>query len=211
MIDTQIRHSNTGPHFNRRVAEGRIGVALLRRQFPQITHLRDVQHIPWGELADLLPEEITADELRSLGIDPDRILDEGRSADTTVYNVRARCRHVHSENQRVLETVEALQAGDMQTVGKLLLEAHQSAARDYQISTTEVDLLVQDCIQAGAVGARLTGAGWGGCVVALVATDRVGTFVPQVLAAFARQTGLRPEAFVCRSARGAGLVLNTTL
>ncbi len=211
VIDSQVRHTNTGPHFNRRVAEGRIGVALLRHEFPGITHLRDVQQVPWGQLESLLPESITSDELRAAGIDPERILDEGRSAETDVYTVRARCRHVYSENQRVLAAIQALGAGDMSTTGALMLAAHQSAAEDYGISTPEMDALVRLSMQAGAVGARLTGAGWGGCVVALVAEQELSAFVPYVSSAYAAETGLNPTAFVCRSARGAGVALTTVV
>lgn len=211
VIDSQVRHTNTGPLFNRRVAEGRIGVALLRRRYPEITHLRDVQEMPWEELVPLLPEVISAEELRAQGIDPDHILDEGRSADTNIYHVRARCRHVHSENQRVRAAVAALNSGDLAAVGRLLTAAHHSAAQDYGISTPELDVLVDDCLSAGAAGARLTGAGWGGCVIALVAAERVSSFVSAVLSTYRQQTGLEAEAFICRSARGAGAVLNTTL
>ncbi len=211
VIDSQVRHANTGPHFNRRVAEGRIGVALLRSHYPDITHLRDVQQVPWAELEPLLPEQVTAEDLLRRGIDPDRILDAGRSAETNVYNVRARCRHVHSENARVLAAVDALSRLDMPRVGALLVEAHRSAATAYEISTPEVDCLVEACLSAGAIGARLTGAGWGGCVVALVASERVDPFVSQVSTAYHAATGRHAEAFVCRSARGAGLMFSTTL
>jgi galactokinase len=211
VIDSQVHHANTGPHFNRRVAEGRIGVALLRQRYPAITHLRDVQAVPWDELEPLLPAEITSDELQAQGIDPQRILDEGRSADTDVYNVRARCRHVYSENQRVLATIAALEAGDIAGVGQLMVAAHRSAAADYDISTPELDLLVDEALRAGAVGARLTGAGWGGCVVALAPAALVAGLIAQVTSAYAAQTGLRAESFVCRSAQGAGLMLSTNV
>jgi len=70
---------------------------------------------------------------------------------------------------------------------------------------------VEACLSAGAIGARLTGAGWGGCVVALVASERVDPFVSQVSTAYHAATGRHAEAFVCRSARGAGLMFSTTL
>jgi len=211
VIDSQVRHANTGPHFNRRVAEGRIGVALLRKYYPGITHLRDVQQVRWEDLEPLLPETITAEALLQQGIDPERILDAGRSAETNIYNVRARCRHVHSENTRVLATMEALSSLDMSRAGALMVEAHRSAATAYEISTPEIDALVDACLEAGAVGARITGAGWGGCVVALVASEQVEAFVSQVSLAYRAATGLQAESFVCRSARGAGLMFSTNL
>jgi galactokinase len=93
--------------------------------------------------------------------------------DATLAEVRhdARARHVVGENARVLATVEALEAGDVVEVGRLMLESHASLRDDFEVSTPELDRLVEQLVAAGAVGARLTGAGFGGCVVALA---RVG-------------------------------------
>ena len=143
VVDSGVRHRNTGPHFNRRVAEGRIGVRLLQRHYPGITHLRDVNDVPWPELEPLLPEVIHAAELLELGIDPEKILDSGVSPETDTFYVRRRCRHVITENNRVLTSVEALEAGDMATFGRLLGEAHASARDDYEISTPEIETLVR--------------------------------------------------------------------
>ncbi|MBC7235690.1 MAG: hypothetical protein H5T69_07590, partial [Chloroflexi bacterium] len=109
VIDSGVRHRNTGPLFNRRVAEGRIGVRLLQERYPGITHLRDLEAIPWEELEPLLPERIHAEELRRLGIDPEAILDGGASPQTDVFFVRRRCRHVITENRRVLASSNALE------------------------------------------------------------------------------------------------------
>ncbi len=111
VADSGVRHSNTGPHFNRRVAECRIGVRLLQRHFPGITHLRDAAGHPWRDLEPLLPESIDRAELLRLGIDPAHILDSGVDPQTDVFTVRRRCRHVVTENNRVLEAREALEAG----------------------------------------------------------------------------------------------------
>ncbi|MEX2099819.1 MAG: galactokinase, partial [Acidimicrobiia bacterium] len=79
-----------------------------------------------------------------------------------------RARHVLSENARVLATARALRAGDLATLGSLLRASHESLRDDYGVSTPELDLLVDLLVENGAAGARLTGAGFGGCVVALV-------------------------------------------
>ena len=79
-----------------------------------------------------------------------------------------RARHVVNENLRVLAAVEALQAGHVPGFGTLMTESHWSLARDYEVSTPALDRLVESALAHGAVGARLTGAGFGGCVVALV-------------------------------------------
>ncbi|MBN1401915.1 MAG: galactokinase [Anaerolineae bacterium] len=217
VVDSQVRHRNTGPQFNRRVAEGRIGVRLLQRrlppsEFPRITHLRDVQHVPWEKLEPLLPESIDGGALRQLGIDPDRILDQGVSPETDTFLVRRRCRHVHSENQRVLRSQEALLAGDMATFVHLLHQAHASARDDYEISTPEIEVLVALAESVSEqVGARLTGAGWGGCVIVVTPWDQLDAVRNIFVSGYRAETGLETQLFVCRSAPGAGRVLNITV
>jgi galactokinase len=77
-------------------------------------------------------------------------------------------RHVVGENARVMRFVDAMQAGDLPEIGRIALESHRSLADDFAVSTRELDLLVSLAVEAGAYGARLTGAGFGGCIVALV-------------------------------------------
>jgi len=78
-----------------------------------------------------------------------------------------RARHVVSENARVLAAADALRAGDLAALGRLMLESHASLRDDYEVSTPELDAIVDELVAAGAAGARLTGAGFGGCVVAV--------------------------------------------
>ena len=87
-----------------------------------------------------------------------------------------RARHVITENQRVLDAVEAMKAGDGLRFGALMIESHASQRDDYQVSVPEVDALVQGALQTGAVGARLTGGGFGGCIVALVDAKNAGAW-----------------------------------
>ena len=205
VVDSGVRHRNTGPHFNRRVAEGRIGVRLLQRRYPGITHLRDVNHIPWAELEPLLPEVLHTEELLRMGIDPERIFDSRVSPQTDTFYVRRRCRHVITENNRVLESVKALEAGDMATFARLMQEAHASARDDYEISTPEIEALVRLANGVpGTAGARLTGAGWGGCIVAVVREEASDAFREATVAGYRRETGREATVFVCRSAAGAG-------
>ncbi|MHB9034193.1 MAG: galactokinase, partial [Anaerolineae bacterium] len=198
IVESGLAHRNTGPYFNRRVAEGRIGVRLLQAHYPGIAYLRDVEQVPWQELEPLLPEVITSAELAARGIDPDKVLDNGLSPQTDTFLVRRRCRHVISENQRVLECAAALKAGQMARVGELLQQAHLSASRDYDISTPEIDTLVAAATaQKGCLGARLTGAGWGGCILALVENNGVDAFSARVPAAYLAATGLTAKVFAC--------------
>lgn len=95
-----------------------------------------------------------------------------------------RARHVVTENVRVVAGVEALRAADPLAFGRLMLESHRSLRDDYQVSTPELDLLVDLAMRHGALGARLTGAGFGGCIVALVAADEVPTLEEGILVGY---------------------------
>ena len=188
--------------YNRRVASCRAGVGLLRHDFPGITHLRDVQDVPWPELADKMPAETTVRALTEQGIDLGDI--PGLTADTTL-KVRARCRHVWTENQRVKQAVVALREGEVETLGRLLNEAHASARDDYEISCPELEVLVEAAREVdGVAGARLTGAGLGGCIVAVVHEDVVSDFEAHVSQQFEAKTGQLTTIFTCQSGPGAG-------
>jgi len=118
------------------------------------------EHVP-------LPDELVLVVLDS-GVR--RSLGDGRYADRR-REVEAgepkRIRHVESENGRVHESVDALRDGDLDRLGRILLEGHRSLRDDFEVSTPELDALVEGAVAAGAFGARLTGAGFGGCVLAL--------------------------------------------
>jgi galactokinase len=210
VVESGVRHANTGPHYNQRVAEARLGVRLLQAHYPEITHLRDVEEVDWDALAPLLPEAVTAGELSAQGIAPATLLDEGVALAAERFVVRRRCRHIHSENRRVLAAVEALEAGDMDRLGALMRAAHASARDDYEISTPEIDALVALADQVpGVLGARITGAGWGGCVVCLARAEAAEALAPALVPAYARATGREARVFVCRSSAGAGGALQT--
>ncbi len=115
-------------------------------------------------------------------------------------------RHVVSENARVLEFGEALCAGDLVRSGKLMTASHASLRDDFRVSTPELDVLVDALIESGAYGARLTGAGFGGCAVALVGVDRVEAVVAETVARYRAATELMPTPFVVRAVAGAGIV-----
>lgn len=204
VADSNVRHRNVGGGYNYRVAACRAGVGLLRPHYPHITHLRDVQDIPWADLVPHLPAEITVADLTAQHIDLGDL--PGLTA-TTTLKVRARCRHVWTENDRVKAAITALQTGDVPTLGRLLNEAHISARDDYDISCPELETLVTAAREVdGVTGARLTGAGWGGCIIALVPTPAVPAFETHVSQRYHADTGLTPTIFACRAAPAAGLV-----
>jgi galactokinase len=115
-------------------------------------------------------------------------------------------RHVVTENQRVLDFVTALDAKDVNALGPLLLASHASLRDDYRVSIPELDLLVDLLVDHGAIGARLTGAGFGGCVVALVQRNHADDCAAKTSLAYQDRTGRDPDAFVVRAVDGAGPV-----
>jgi len=116
---------------------------------------------------------------------------------------RKRCRHVVMEDQRVLDAVRALRGGDVSLFGQLMNASHASLRDDYQVSCRELDIMVEVAAQQeGALGARMTGAGFGGCTVNLVRTDAAETFGRRVAEGYATATGLAPDIYVCLAEEG---------
>ena len=113
-------------------------------------------------------------------------------------------RHVVSENARVHETAEALAAADLERLGALFAESHASLRDDYQVSSAELDTLVYALLEAGARGARLTGAGFGGCVVAVCEAAEASAIANKGAEAYRAATGREPTSYVFRAEAGAG-------
>jgi galactokinase len=116
---------------------------------------------------------------------------------------RMRCRHVITENQRTLDGVEALRRGDVAGFGVLMNASHASLRDDYQVSCRELDVMVEAAqAQPGTLGARMTGAGFGGCTVSLVLSEQTPMFVRQVARAYTQSTGVVPDVYVCQAEDG---------
>jgi galactokinase len=113
-------------------------------------------------------------------------------------------RHVVTENARVLDAVRALEERDLTRLGTLLDESHASLRDDFRVSTPELDVLVEELVAGGAAGARLTGAGFGGCVVAVSAEGRASVVADAAAARYRERVRLDPTAYVCRAVDGAG-------
>ncbi|GAA0485929.1 galactokinase [Microbacterium aurantiacum] len=114
-----------------------------------------------------------------------------------------RVRHVVTENQRVIDTVAALAAEGPASVGPLLVASHASMRDDFEISVPELDTAVEAALAAGAIGARMTGGGFGGAAIALVARDEVGAVTDAVTAAFADAGFAAPTIFTVAPSAGA--------
>jgi galactokinase len=175
IANSMVRHSvATGDYGNRR-DEVEAGQEVLRRERPGIELLRD------ATVADL---EACRGKM---------------SAESFL-----RCRHIITENARVLAARESLLAGDMKRFGELMVEAHASMRDDFAASCVEVDMLVEIANrQQGCFGARITGGGFGGCTVNVVKAELVETFVEQVKREYERSTGIKADCFVSSPSDGA--------
>ncbi len=117
---------------------------------------------------------------------------------------RLRARHVLTENLRVTRGADALRRGDLAEFGRLISASHASSRDDFENSSPALDAMVEAAeASPGFLGGKLSGAGWAGCTVNLVASDQADAFAASVAASYARRTGTTPDVHVCRSADGA--------
>ncbi len=115
-----------------------------------------------------------------------------------------RARHIVTENYRVLEAVQVLESGDIERFGQLMNASHKSLRDDYEVSSKELDVLVELAWkQPGVLGARMTGAGFGGCTVNLVRQDAAEDFAEAVRRGYQDILGLKAEIYICRASQGA--------
>ncbi|PJG84500.1 galactokinase [Conservatibacter flavescens] len=119
-------------------------------------------------------------------------------------DVAKRARHIVTENQRVLDAVQALQRGDLAGLGELMGQSHDSMRDDFEITVPEVDYLVELAQVAigKSGGARMTGGGFGGCIVALAPLDKVDDVREIIAKNYEKQTGLKEDFYVCVASQG---------
>jgi galactokinase len=174
VADTGVRRKLASSEYNTRYTQCQQAVQILSQHLPSIRALRDVSLADLERLQAHLPE--------------------------LVYR---RARHVVSDNVRVLQAAEALKEGDVAAVGALMKDCHVSLRDDYEVSSPELDRLAEAAWEVtGCYGARLTGAGFGGCTVALVAADAVPEFEAHVSAVYEAAFNRRPDVYVYESADG---------
>lgn len=122
--------------------------------------------------------------------------------------VKKRARHVVSENQRVIDALQALKNDDLTAFGKLMNQSHDSLRDDYEVTGKELDTLVNEALKIdGVLGSRMTGAGFGGCTVSLVREDKVEDFTGRVGKNYEQKTGLAPDFYIADISDGAKRVL----
>jgi galactokinase len=174
VADTKVRRELASSEYNVRRAQCEEAVEVLSEYLPGIRALRDV----------------SSDELEQ----------HKEHLSEIVYR---RARHVVGDNERVLLAADALRDGDVGNVGALMKACHISLRDDYEVSSAELDVLVEAAWEVeGCYGARLTGAGFGGCAVALVAEDAVPDFEAHVAAAYEVAFDRPPDIYASRSANG---------
>jgi galactokinase len=174
ICNTMVKHEHSGGEYNDRRAQCEEGVRILKEFYSEIKALRDVT------LAELEAHRGDLPEL--------------------IYR---RCHHVVSENERVLKTVSAWQSGNWAEIGRLMAESHLSLKRDYEVSSRELDLMVEVATgRAGVIGSRMTGGGFGGCTINLVMSANVADFTAAVCAAYKKAVHVEPEIYVTTAGAG---------
>jgi galactokinase len=177
-VNSMVKHELGTSAYRERVAECQAAVTAIRKANPSIESLRDVSL----ELFEAVK-------------------------DTILEVPRRRARHVISETQRVLDFGAAARASDLGKMGRLFVESHRSMQHDYEITCEEIDFLVDTAIGLpGVYGARMTGGGFGGCTVNLVAPDAVDAFREALTRAYQERYGIKPAFYDCKPAEGAGRV-----
>jgi galactokinase len=182
VVNTGVRHALAGSEYNRRRAECEEGVRILSTVLPSVRSLRDVTPEALAQHLPALPPV-----------------------------VGQRCRHVVSENARVGQAVVALRSGDTARLKTLMAASHASLRDDYQVSCPELDVLVEVALaQPACHGARLTGAGFGGCTVNLVETASVEPFTQVIMSGYQERCTRSAEVHVFEPSAGAHVLAGPT-
>lgn len=178
IADTKVRRKLTSGEYNKRREACEEAVRLLRQDLPDIKALRDVSMDDFNRLSGKLPDEVSK-----------------------------RARHVVEEIERSKQAPALLEAGDIQTFGSLMNECHISLRDLYEVSCPELDAMVRfaQTIE-GCYGARLTGAGFGGCTVNLVARENSSRFAQGLATSYEAETGNHPEIYISHPSDGAALL-----
>ena len=163
--------------YNRRKADCDEAIQKLREFQPELCSLREISLEDFNRFAPKLPKRI-----------------------------EQRARHVVEEIDRTIRAISLLENGEMEPFGKLLNLGHASLRDFFEVSTSELDKMVEIAQSLpGCLGARLTGAGFGGCTINIVKQEQAEIFVHLLAQGYQRATGISPEITICRSAEGASL------
>src|SRR5512138_2376613 len=178
IADTTVRRKLTSGEYNNRRAACEEAVRLLKQDLPDIQSLRDVSVEEFNRLAEKLPEEVSK-----------------------------RARHVVEEIERSNQAEALLEAGDIRRFGELMNECHVSLRDLYEVSCPELNVMSRIAQSLdGCYGARLTGGGFGGCTVNLVAREKAEAFSQALAKGYQAETGYQPEIYISRASNGAELL-----
>jgi galactokinase len=178
VIHTGSTRSLTKSQYNVRRAQCEAAAAALGAEDPSVQSLRDVTPAMLPRMRDLVADDVFR-----------------------------RSRHIVTENRRVVETIDALAAGDLAAVGRLWAASHASLRDDFEVVSPELDALVEIAATVpGVAAARMTGAGFGGCTINLVERGAVAALRAAVAAEYPARTGLVPRVYAVDAAAGAGVV-----
>lgn len=173
--NTNKKRSLATSKYNERRSECEQGLELLQTVIPNITCLGDVSYAEFEKHKDVITNEV----------------------------VRRRVEHVISEDDRVLQSIEALNKGDMVTFGKLMTASHNSLRDNYEVTGVELDTLVEEALKIdGVLGSRMTGAGFGGCTVSIVKDENVDEFIKVVGENYTNKIGYAPSFYVSEVSDG---------
>lgn len=179
IINTNKQRSLAESKYNERFAECGAALKLLKQELKDVYHLCDIEPAVFEQYNDCLSNSVL--EKRAL--------------------------HVIQENQRVKDAVLALKAGDMEAFGTLLYASHESLRHNYEVSGKELDTIIDFCkTYPACAGARMTGAGFGGCAIALVKSESIEDFARKLNNYYSRIIGYEPTVLQVQVANGAGEV-----
>jgi galactokinase len=173
-VNSMVKHALASSAYSQRVEECAAAVDRIRQRFPSVESLRDIT-----------PQQLDAVQLPGAA---------GR-----------RARHVVTENERVECFTQASASGDLAAMGELLVESHRSLQHDYEVSCAELDFLVDTALGVeGVYGSRMTGGGFGGCTVTMLAPSAIPRFQSAIAHAYEREFRVAPVYYECRPSAGAG-------
>jgi galactokinase len=175
ILNTKVKRELSGSEYNERRSRCEEAVKLLKKSLPDISALRDVSIAQFERFKGQLPEII-----------------------------RKRSEHVVYENERVCQFVEAMKQKDMNQMGTLLLQSHESLRNLYEVSCSELDTMVEIAMGVdGVIGARMTGAGFGGCAIAMVQKGHEEVLKDTICQQYPQKTSIQPEVYISSPAEGA--------
>ena len=167
VVDSRVSRELASSKYNERRRECDEAVAYFQQEGAEVNALRDVSPALFEAHRAGLPEPL-----------------------------RSRCRHVVTENQRVVKAAQLLSGGHVEAFGKLMEASHRSLRDDYEVSISELDVLVEEATSVeGVLGARMTGAGFGGCIVCLARPDAIATLESRLAVRYRRQFGRESAAY----------------